>query len=184
MRHHCCCPQHLGDRISPPTEELHLYRPRQQLLRSTPRRRFKAIPGEASGEPRALGHTPNPNCLNRVFSREKAGLRTGCGLRSQVIDVLNWAQSGSKVAVPALKTKQLLTRLSSGFAGRVPHVSRVSRHGNHEKVPFPYPLVTDFFQAMVLHHPMPCYPCLEHRETWGTRPLRKGVGKCTRTSMN
>ena len=74
------------------TEELYLYRPRQQLLRSTPRRRFKAIPGEASGEPRALGHTPNPNCLNRVFSREKAG---GANFR--------YATGIYKVDTPSLK---------------------------------------------------------------------------------
>ncbi len=66
-RHHCRGPQYLGDRLSPSTKALRLQRPRRQLLRPTPRRRFKAVPGEASGESRAFSHTSTPNRLSRVF---------------------------------------------------------------------------------------------------------------------
>jgi hypothetical protein len=41
--------------------------------------------------------------MMRVFSREKAGLRTGCGVRSQVIDVLK-AQIKRRPAMKKVST--------------------------------------------------------------------------------
>src|SRR5579872_3987976 len=53
-----------------------------------------------------LGHssdTSTPHCMSRLFSREKAGLRTGCGVRSQVIDVLK-AQIKRRPAMKKVST--------------------------------------------------------------------------------
>ena len=41
--------------------------------------------------------------MRRLFSREKAGLRTGCGVRSQVIDVLE-AQIKRRPAMKKVST--------------------------------------------------------------------------------
>src|SRR5579872_537333 len=53
-----------------------------------------------------LGHssdTSTPHCMSRLFSREKAGLRTGCGVLSQVIDVLR-AQIKRRPAMKKVST--------------------------------------------------------------------------------
>src|ERR1700675_4314040 len=65
----------------------------RKLLRSHPLRRSQAVFGEAAPTTRAQGNPrADGSCLThrfpQLFSREKAGLRTGCGVRSQVIDVL------------------------------------------------------------------------------------------------
>jgi pimeloyl-ACP methyl ester carboxylesterase len=65
-----------------------VYGERDQLVRPTPCRGLETILGQAFREPRTLSHSPATHRLSQVFSREKTGLRTGCGVRSQVIDVL------------------------------------------------------------------------------------------------
>jgi hypothetical protein len=73
-------------------------------------KRYLVKPLESLG---ALSDTATPLGLSGVFSREKAGLRTGCGVRSQVIDVLK-AQIKGRPTMKKVSTA--VTKQSRNFS--------------------------------------------------------------------
>src|SRR6476660_2678528 len=91
--HHRGSAHHHCHWLSLAEEPEQLRGPWRKLLRSHPLRRSQAVLGEAAPTTRAQGNSrADGSCLThrfpQLFSREKAGLRTGCDVRSQVIDVL------------------------------------------------------------------------------------------------
>ena len=62
--------------------------------------------------------------MKRVFSREKAGLRAGCGVRSQVIDVLK-AQEIKETGLP----------IPSVYSGRVSRTAKKQGQRVRHQVP-------------------------------------------------
>src|SRR6476660_4472382 len=112
--HHRGSAHHHCHWLSLAEEPEQLRGPWRKLLRSHPLRRSQAVLGEAAPTTRAQGNSrADGSCLThrfpQLFSREKAGLRTGCGVRSQVIDVLE-AQIKRRPAIKKVST------LTEGFA--------------------------------------------------------------------